>query len=115
MANRLPDRFGDQLKRSRIHLIVKDFIFGTEDRPSVDNKAVESFGAGMKQMLARNPQQFNLDVQMADATKLVLVWQRSGASAGYVMWIWQDRIVALSVLLSGLDDDADNATMETLK
>lgn len=52
---------------------------------------------------------------MPDATRLVLVWQRNGATAGHAVWVWQDRIYAATLYLSGLSDADDNTAVANIQ
>lgn len=105
------NRFGNPGQPSGIHVNVRDYIHGSE-RPEIKENSIRSFAKGFDTMLRRNLQQFTLEIQLQDATKLVCVWVRAGATAGYATWIWKDCIQAVSIVLAGLNDAEDNRAIE---
>src|SRR5205807_7577239 len=83
---------------------VTDFITGTQDRPRIRPHAVDQGATAARQLLAQDARAFRLEVNLPDATRVSMTWQRPTPTAGFIVWSWKEFIYAVSVLLGGLSD-----------
>jgi hypothetical protein len=64
--------------------------------------------------LWRNPELFEIPLNPT-AAKLVLRWSASAATAGIATVRFEDELMSLSLLASGLDADADTITLQAFQ
>ena len=85
---------------------------GTTDAPS---EQIESAATVVNQMLERSKDgPFRLDMLKAQGGGFTVDWVPSGFGAGVVSWFEGDEILAVSVICSGLDPQADEAAISRI-
>lgn len=104
----LPDRHRDRFGASppTISLVDEPERMTQQHRPSPEKLADAK--RQLQQPLTECPYHFVLGIMLPDGRELRAQWYRMGLSAGIIAWVWQNRMVAATVLLNGFDiDDCD--------
>ena len=95
------------------------FVAGSADESPADparptHQAIAQVSQTLHRALLNSPEQMRCEIHLEGATSLKLTWIGAGQTAGIAYWFRNQRVEAVSLLLSGIDPVEDLAAIQLL-